>query len=334
MATRKVKSVWALAAAWAIAGVLGGMVGGCDAPIPRAVTADRKPVKTVAVNPTDAAEIAAVTALKEARAKYENALAVLRAYYEKTGALDEKTWAERELANLTEAQAFSFEGVAVVPQPPPQSLKDADEPALVEAVVTARKNWQASLAKLGEYYKSIRHGFKLALVRNVQQRFDLVYVYTYYLHAEVPPPNRRPTEYDKAANELFDKTLKLHRRGKPLPGITNYRKQRQALLLFRELIEKYPDSTKIAESAYYIGEIYKEYFRQHIRAVHWYRRAWEWDPNILLPARFQAAVTYDYRLGEYDKALKLYREVIKHETFDWSNVAFAERRIEQLAKRR
>ena len=334
MATRKVNSVWRLAAAWAIAGMLALMIGGCDAPVSRATTADGKIVDTVAVNPDNDGEITAVAALKAAHAKYDNALSVLRAYYEKTGALDEQTWAGRELENLKDAQAFSFEGVAVVTEPSTQSLDDANEPALVEAVVKARKNWQGAVAALGVYYKSIGHGFKLALVRNVQQRFDLVYVYTYYLHAEIPPPSRKPTEYDKAGDELFEGALRLYKRGKPLPGITSYRRQRQALLLFRQLVEKYPNSTKIAQSAFYIGEIYREYFRQHIRAVHWYRRAWEWDPNTMLPARFRAAVTYDYHLAEYAKALKLYREVVKKETFDWTNVAFANRRIKQLSERK
>ena len=150
MATRKVNSVWRLAAAWAIAGAAALMVGGCDAPLSRATTADGETVDTVAVNPDDDAEITAVAALKDAHAKYDNALSVLRAYYEKTGALDEQTWAGRELENLKDAQAFSFEGVAVVTEPPTQSLDDANEPALVEAVVKARKNWQRAVATLGE----------------------------------------------------------------------------------------------------------------------------------------------------------------------------------------
>ena len=150
--------------------------------------------------------------------------------------------------------------------------------------------------------------------------------------AQAAPKVINVLTYDVAGD--MPQFLGLYKRAKPLPGITNYRRQRQALLLFRQLVEKYPNSTKIAQSAFYIGEIYREYFRQHIRAVHWYRRAWEWDPNIILPARFRAAVTYDYHLAEYTKALKLYREVVKKETFDWTNVAFANRRIEQLSERK
>ena len=133
-----------------------------------------------------------------------------------------------------------------------------------------------------------------------------------------------------AADALFAKAMKLHQRGKILPGLTNYDKQRQALGLFRQLVREHPTSDKIAQAAYYVGEIYKEYFDEDVRAVHWYERAWQWQPDLLLPARFQAATVYDLRLAQYGTAVRLYQEVIKHEQFNGSNVRFARRRIEEL----
>ncbi len=112
--------------------------------------------------------------------------------------------------------------------------------------------------------------------------------------------------------------------------LTNYGKQRKALGMFRELVRRYPNSTRIAESAYYIGDIYKEYFDEDVRAVQWYQRAWEWDPKILKPARFQAAVVYDLLLAQPGKALPLYQAVLKYEQFNGSNVNFATNRIKHL----
>ena len=62
----------------------------------------------------------------------------------------------------------------------------------------------------------------------------------------------------------------------------------------------------------------------------WYRRAWQWDPKIQLGARFQAAVVYDYRLKNKDKAFELYQAVLLHEHQDASNRRFAQQRIAEL----
>ena len=48
------------------------------------------------------------------------------------------------------------------------------------------------------------------------------------------------------------------------------------------------------------------------------------------PARFQAAVLYDYRLHNRARALELYHDVIGHETRKISNIRFASRRIDEL----
>ena len=96
-----------------------------------------------------------------------------------------------------------------------------------------------------------------------------------------------------------------------------------------ELIEKYPTSDKIALAAFYIGDIYREYVRNYPLAVKWFERAWQWDPNITEPARFQAATVHDIRLHNPIKAIELYRAAIELET-NRSNARFAERRIPEL----
>lgn len=324
------KSAWKIFTMVAWASVF--FLSGCDKPPSGPKTANGKAVKVIAVNPADDQEKAAVYQLKLATLAYRQALKVLHAYYVKTGSYDKQVWAERELANLDNAQTFRFEGVAPAPMPPAKSVEKITEAAAVEDVLAARKKWKECLKTLEDLYVKKGMNFKLALVRNIKARFDPVRTYAYFLDAEIPPADLKPIEVIPEADALFAKALKLHKRGKILPAITDYSKERKALLLFLELVRKYPRSTKIAQSAYYIGEIYKEYFNENIRAVAWYQRAWQWDPNIQLPARSQAAFVYDFRLGQHGKALALYKEVIKHEQYHWNRVRYARQRIRELTK--
>ena len=307
-------------------------VAGCDNPPAGPKTADGEAVKVVAVHPSDAAEAAAVSDLQSATAAYKQALKVLHAYYVKTGAYTRQVWAEKELANLLGAQTFTFEGAGTPATPPSESVEAINEAAAVESVLSGRRSWKRCLAKLVAHYSQKGLNHKLALVRNIQARFDPIRVYPYFMHAEVPPEDLKPAEVIPAADALFAEAIKLHRQGKAFPGITNYSKQRQALMKFRQLVEKYPASTKIAQSAYRIAEIYKEYFKENLRALAWYERAWQWDKHLKLPARSQSAYIYDFRLGQREKAISLYQEVIKHEQFDWNRVRYAKQRIKELTQ--
>lgn len=299
--------------------------------VPR--TASGQKATVVAVNPADAEEVAAVGALQEAESRYHNALQVLNGFYTRQGVYDKQIWTENELKNLDRAQTFRFEGL-VPPEPrPPADVSTANEPALVEQVLVARQEWQRAVAALLAVYEKRNLAFKADLMRSVQKRYDPVRVYDYVLEAEIPPADLKPTVVVPEAEQLFQQAKKLYGEGALIPLLADYRKERQALNLFRQLIKQYPSSTRIGESAFYIGQIYKEYFNEHPRAVTWYERAVQWDPNMPLPARFQAAVLLDYRLAERAKALHYYREAIKHEQFNQSNVNFADRRIKELLEK-
>jgi tetratricopeptide (TPR) repeat protein len=319
-------------AAWAGAGVLlASLAAGCDTPPSPPLTATLHRVTSVAVNPGDPDEVAKVSQFLQAYQNYEQSLQVLRAYYEKIGAYDQQTWTQNELKTLQRSRTWKFEGVEMPPKPEPQSLDNVMMAGLVEQVATTRKSFKTTQDALADFYLQRGDKFKSALVRNAESRQDPVRQYAYFANAEIPPSTLRPTDVISEADALFAQADKIHRSGKPLPLITDYDKQRKALGMFLKLVQEYPTSTKIALSAYYIGDIYKEYFKgEDIRAVNWFQRAWEWDPHVMEPARFQAAVVYDLRLMEPGKALPLYREVIKYEQFNQTNVAFAEDRIKQL----
>lgn len=314
--------------------VLCGLTIGCDRMPDPPRTADSSIPSALAVSPGNQDEGAVVLTAEKTRVNYKYRLTVLQDYYRKTGNVDKFHWAEEELANLANAQTFHWEGIPQVMPPVGESLANADEPLLVEYVVGARREYLKAMGDVGDYYKRTGvNSYKAQRVANVLQRFDPVHTYMYVLQAEIPPATVKPIEVIPQADKMFAQAIDLYQSGK---GIlltfvtTDYKKERQALMILLDLIQRYPRSTKVAQAAFYIAEIYKEYFNEDVRACQWYERAWQWDPAITLPARFQAAVVNDYRLYNRAKAVELYRQVIQHETFSASNVTFAHRRIREL----
>ncbi len=312
------------------------MQAGCDArpPAPKALSGD--PLTTLSVNSEDPAEIAGAAAMEAGRIEYKFRLEVLQNYYYHVGDATRYIWTQDEIKNLDEAQQFEWVGLPKIVPPSKESVAGADERVLVEDLVVSRRKFLAGMEELAQYYERKNDGWKAKVIRNVQARLLPQRTYMYFLDAEIPGPDARPTQVISAADQLYDEAYKLYKSGKPLPGVTSYPKQSKALELFVQLVQEYPSSTKIALSAYFIAEIYKEYFQEDYRAVQWYERAWQWDPNILQPARFQAATVYDLRLQDHDKAIELYEQSILHDPPRFRNKEFAQQRIRELneAKRK
>ena len=313
---------------------------GCDVPPTPPQAPSGGSLDVLAIGPGDVVEFEATTSLETARINYLYRLTVLENYYNRIGNADNVLAARRERSSLERSQTFKWEGLPQILPPQGESVVGSDERLLVEYLLQARGEYLGTLEQLERLYENRGNTYRAKLMANVRARHDPVRIYTYYLDAEIPPQRLRPTEVIPQADALFERARKLLIDGKGLLHTfvtTNYDKERKALLLFRELVEKYPASTKIALSAYYIADIYKEYFNEDIRAVRWYERAWQWDPNITEPARFQAATVYDLRLHNPRKAIELYRTVIEFEQFNQFNARFAEQRIceleQQLAKK-
>ncbi len=286
---------------------------------------------------SEPAELEAATATEVARINYDYRLRVLESYYANVGYGDKLTWARRELENLRGAQRFSWKGLPEVTPPEGESLVNADERLLVEYAVGARGEYLQAVENLLSLYEAQNKALRARFIRNLQARFDPVRTYMYFLEAEIPGPDLRPVQVIPRADEMFAQAHKLFREGKGVLHTflsTDYQKEREAIELFRGLIRRYPNSTKIALSAYYIADIYKEYFNEDVRAVHWYERAWQWNPALPQPARFQAATIYDIRLHNPEKAVDLYEKAIQYEQFNDSNVAYAARRIQELTASR
>lgn len=213
-------------------------------------------------------------------------------------------------------------------------LAGAQEADYVEEVLTNRARYHRSLEQLRAYYESRGYATKEQWARYELDGLKNVKAFRYMADAEVPTQALRASESISEADALYDKGLELMRRGgHGVPILYRENLMVQASKVFQELVERFPSSDKIDDAAFMLGEIHKEYLPdQEPIAVKWYERAWTWNPDSPHPARFQAAVVYDYRLHNRDRALELYQEVVQKETAVQSNVRFAMRRIGELTE--
>ncbi|MEK6799840.1 MAG: hypothetical protein AABZ12_12815 [Planctomycetota bacterium] len=213
------------------------------------------------------------------------------------------------------------------------SVSEPHEVDLVEDVLAKRIAYHKSLEDLQGYYrehgaatKESWAGFELQSARKIKQ-------FKYLLDSEVPSAALRPTDSVAEADAMYEEGLQLMRKGgHGVPILFRRKLMVEASEKLKFLVEKYPASDKIDDAAFMLGEIHKEYLKdQEALAVRWYERAWAWDAKTPHPARFQAAVIYDYRLHDRDRALELYRAVLSDEPdLDRTNTNFATRRIEEL----
>lgn len=230
------------------------------------------------------------------------------------------------------APVTAFESVEIARRSD-MSLADAGEVDLVERVIEARTRYSEALHALRDYYRAHGYADKFRWASSEIEGMEAIPPYHYLLDSELPRLDLAAEDDIPEANRLFDEAVRKARdAGHGVPALYNQREMGEALRMFRQLIRQYPHSDKIDDAAFYCGEILKEYYEgQEPVAVKWYERAWTWDPQTTYPARFQAAVVYDYRLHNRERALELYRAAIQLET-NRSNSHWAMERIEQITE--
>ncbi len=213
-------------------------------------------------------------------------------------------------------------------------IADAREVDLVEQMMEYRALYHRTLKGLHAYYRERGYESKRVWAAQELSQVKRITPFRYILSGEIPSDTLVPRDSIPEADALFQRGRTLMEEGgHSLPALYRRNKMREALAVFRELIEQFPASDKIDDAAFFSGEIHKEYFKGHERlAVRWYERAFIWDSATPYPARFQAAAVYDLRLHDRDRALELYRAVLDREASNRSNVSFAVRRIDQLTR--
>lgn len=230
--------------------------------------------------------------------------------------------------------ALFLAGVLAAAEPkgatPPRdpATNDAD---LVQRVIAARKEYQASLATLYQHYEKTGDRERAKWVEEELKTFHLMTKPSYRLDiADVPPPTLEAKTNSKEANDLYIEAMKYKDKGTGTEYTLN---QKRAELLLREILTKHSDSDKIADVAYQLGELYEgKAFKQYDRAAAYFERAYQWRKGTRTDARMRAAVIYDRDLNERTKAIELYRDQIAHDT-DAERIKLAERRLAEITAR-
>lgn len=210
----------------------------------------------------------------------------------------------------------------------PPAAAAASDVELVERAIAARREYEASLKKLWTHYQRAGDKQRAKWVEDELMGFHLLNKPSYNLDVQdVPPPSLKAEVNVREANDLYKAAMEYKGRGLGADYVLN---MRRAELLLREVLEKYPNSDKISDVAYQLGEVYESRaYRQPDRAARYYERSFEWKKGTATDARLRAALLYDRQLNERSKAIKLYRDVVENDT-DPERIKVAEKRLAEL----
>lgn len=82
-----------------------------------------------------------------------------------------------------------------------------------------------------------------------------------------------------------------------------------AALRYQRIVEKYPKSDKVSDSAYYLGQIYCEpNIEAFEKAANYFIKCYDTNPTTDKPALYNAARVYDLKLKNYKEAVNWYKQ--------------------------
>lgn len=202
-----------------------------------------------------------------------------------------------------------------------------DDASAVKRVLAARQEYQTALEDLRASYLKTGDYERVRWVEEELLSYHRISKRSYRLDLDVPPPTLTPHQNIPEANELFRRALTFMNKGWGAELDDNYRRGE---LLFQQLITLYPQSDKLSEASFHLGEIYESRaFKQYRRAAVYYERSFQWNPQTTNEARIRAARLYDKTLSDSSKAAQLYREELNH-TADPKRLEEARRRLQEI----
>jgi tetratricopeptide (TPR) repeat protein len=230
--------------------------------------------------------------------------------------------------------------VAVHAQPPGTTAPTGTQQAAgkgtpdiqkVERVLAARRDYQQALERLRKHYVDTGDIERAKWAEEELIQFHRIHKRCYVLDLDVPPPALKASLNIPEANELFRKAMAYKDKGWGTDYLDN---QRRAEILLQQVLTLYPESNKIGEVAYQLGDIYEsKAFTDYRRAAAYFERSYQWNPNTTSDGRLRAARIYDKHLSERSHAMEIYRDVTTHET-DPKRIAEAEKRLAELSGRK
>jgi TolA-binding protein len=209
-------------------------------------------------------------------------------------------------------------------RPPSSPPSDID---LVEKVLAARREYQLSLEQLRAHYVNTNDTERAKWAEEELRQFHRLSKQAYRLELDVPPPTLHANYNIPEANELYRRAMTYKDKGWGTDYIDN---QRRAEILLQQLLTNHPQSDKIGDAAFQLGDLYEsKAYKQYRRAAQYFERCFQWNPNTHMDARLRAARLYDRQLTEKGRAMELYKDVIAHET-DPKALQEAQKRLTEL----
>lgn len=199
---------------------------------------------------------------------------------------------------------------------------------MVERLNSTRKNYQQTLEQLRQHYMATGDIERSRWVEDELKQYHRMVKYAYRLDIDVPVPTLQAKNNIPEANELFRQAMQYKDKGFGAEYIDN---QRRAEILFQRLLDKYPESDKIGDTGYQLGDIYEKYrpSPQYRRSALYFERSYQWTRVSTGDARLRAARIYDKQLADREKARGIYKEILTHDT-DGKRIEEARKRLEEL----
>jgi TolA-binding protein len=210
----------------------------------------------------------------------------------------------------------------------PAPSAPASDVEKVERLAAARREYQQSLESLRTYYISNGDLERARWAEDELLQFHRINKQCFRIDMELPPPNLQGNYNIPEANELYKQAMTYKDKGWGADYTDN---QRRAELLFQKLLSDHPQSDKISDAAYQLGDVYESRaYRQYDRAAHYFERCFQWNPKTQFDARLRAARLYERNSGERGHAVEIYKDIVNRET-DPKRIAEAQERLTALS---
>ncbi len=199
----------------------------------------------------------------------------------------------------------------------------------VKRLLAARRDYQQALERVRTHYMEVGDIERAKWAEEELIQFHRIQKHAFVLDLDVPHSGLKALHNIPEANELFK--LAMTYKDKGWMGTDYLDNQRRAELLLQQILTMYPQSNKIGEVAYQLGDLYESKgYKDYRRAALYFERSFQWNPNTQSDGRLRAARLYDKYLSERTRAMELYRDVTTIET-DPKRIAEAQKRMAEMS---